>query len=181
MSTCDRMNIAQRPLAEYAWKLKKKYKCTNHMTQKQFMALYDNGEIQLSGVYENLFVTTRNLLGLPTKKVSVDGYDFISIDKYQEDQYTILGDCKTTVLCKDGQNRRFVISSVKNKQGTIYTIAWNWLTNKPNFFAVPPNDLGEHPAAGIKIPVDPVTGERAGGWYNKNCACDTWEDLCKAS
>jgi len=178
MSTCDRMNTAQRPLAEYAWKLKKKYKCTNNLTQKQFIAMYDAGEIQLSGVYENLFVTVRNVLGLPTKKVSGDGYDFVTIERNKD---TILGDMKTTVLLKDGDNRRFVISSVKNKQGTVYTIGWNWLTNKPNFFAIPPNELGEHPAAGIKIPVDPVTGERAGGWYNKNCAYDTWEDLCKAS
>jgi hypothetical protein len=178
MSTTDRMNTAQRPLAEYAWKLKKKYKCTNGLTQKQFMALYDNGEIQLSGVYENLFVTARNLFGLPTKKVSGDGYDFVTVVKNKD---IPLGDMKTSVLCKDGDKRRFVISNVKNKQGIIYAIGWNWLTNKPNFFAVPPNERNEHPAAGIKIPVKPNTGERAKGWYNKNCAYDTWEDLCQVS
>jgi len=140
--------------------------------------MYDAGEIQLSGVYENLFVTTRNLLGLPTKKASGDRYDFVTVAK---NKVIPLGDFKTTVLLKDGDNRRFVISSVKNKQGIIYAIGWNWIANKPNFFAVPPDEWGGHPGAGIKIPVKPATGERAKGRYNKNCAYDTWEDLCQVS
>jgi hypothetical protein len=28
--------------------------------------------------------------------------------------------------------------------------------------------------------VHPITGERTGGWYNDNCAYDTWESMCVA-
>lgn len=168
MSTTDIMNIAQFDLARYAYKIKKKYGLTYGVSEKVFLAMYDAGEIQLSSVYENLMAATRTQLGKPTKVVSEAGQDF-----------DFGGDFKTTVLQKDGYKRRFVIQGVYNKPGTIYCIGWNWMTEQPNFFAIPL--VGDsHPKQGIKILVCPDTGARTGGWYNNNCAYDTWEEMCLA-
>lgn len=174
MSTTDICLSVQRPLAEFAYTLKKKYKQTNGLSFKKFMTLYDLGEIQLSTVFENLFVVTRNKLGKPTRKDSADGYDFV---KVFTNRVRVLGDMKTGVLKKDGYKRRYVIASVENKIGNIYIVGWNWMTNKPNFFAIPPDEFGGHPKAGYKIPVCPKTGDRTSGWYNDNCAYDTWEEM----
>ena len=173
MATTDQAIEAQRNLAEFAYSLKKTYKVTNGLSKKKFMELYDQGEVQLSTVFENLFVTTRNL-GKPTKKVSVDQYDFVKVFPTQT---RILGDMKTSTLLKNGDQRRFVIPSVENKIGIIYVAGWNWMTNKVNFFAIPPDDFGSHPKRGYKIPVCPKTGTRTRGWYNDNCAYDTWEEM----
>lgn len=174
MATTDIHLISQRPLAEVAYDLKKKYNLTHGLSKKKFMALYDLGEVELSTVYENLFVATRNAHGLPTRKESANGYDFV---KAFPTQTRILGDMKTSTLQKDGYKRRFVIASVHNKIGNIYIIVWNWMTEKPNFFAIPPDDNNEHPKQGYKIPVCPKTGKRTSGWYNDNCAYDTWEQM----
>lgn len=175
MCTTDQWRIAQRPLAEYAYTLKQKYDQTFGISRDEFLALYEMGEVQLSSVFENLLVRTRNELGLRTKKVAGDRYDFVRIDKLGRE--TPLGDMKTGVLQKNGEFRRFVIDGVANKIGKIYIVTWNWLNKKPNFFCIPPDQLGEHPARGYKIPVHPITGERTGGWYNDNCAYDTWEQM----
>lgn len=172
MATTDVMCAAQRPLAEFAYELKKKYNQSFKLPKKTFMKLYDDGEIQLSSVFENLFVDTRNALGKPTKKVSGDNYDFVSVINNKE---VILGDMKTTVLAKDGYSRRFVIQHVKNKQGYVYAACWNWMTNSVNFFAIPP--MENPPQCGYKIMVCPITGNRTGGWYNTNCAYNTWEEM----
>ena len=155
MATSDIMREAQRPLAEFAYQLKEKYRQTRGRTKKEFMTDYDLGEIQLS-----------KKLGKPVTKISEDSRDFSNN-----------GDFKTTVLLRDGDKRRFVVNSVHSKIGTIYCTGWNWMTNKVNFFAVGcPKD--GFPKCGIKILVDPITGERTKGWYNNNCAYDSWEEMC---
>jgi hypothetical protein len=178
MSTTDTWRIAQRPLAEFAYELKQRYGLALSTSKVDFMIQYDMGEIQLSSVFENLFVATRNQLGKPTRKVATNGYDFVRVDKLGRE--TPIGDFKTTVLQKDADTRRFVVAKVKNKIGKIYVAAWNWITNKPVFFCIPPDDNGNHPKAGYKIMVHPKTGERTGGWYNNHCAYETWEDMCIA-
>jgi hypothetical protein len=179
MSTTDQWRIAQRPLADYAYSLKEKYNQTFGISREAFIELYELGEVQLSSVFENLFVATRNKLGKPTRKVAGDRYDFVRIDRMN--RATPLGDMKTTVLQKDDTRytaRRYVVASVEKKVGKIYIVGWNWMTNNPNFFCIPPDIGGGHPKAGYKIPVNPTTGERSGGWYNDNCAYRTWEDMC---
>lgn len=171
------MQISQRPLAVLAYNIKQIYGQTRGLSQRQFMELYDLGEVQLSSVYENLLVETRNQHGLPSRRVSVEGYDFVKINP--DGTESILGDMKTTVLLCDGDKRRFVVSSVDRKQGNIYCVGWNWMTNQPNFFCIPPNtaEVSPFPKAGIKIPVHPVTGQRTGGVYNQY-AHDSWESMC---
>ena len=178
MCTTDQWRIAQRPLAEYAYSLKEKYNQTHGLSREAFLALYDQAEIQLSSVFENLLVTTRNHLGKTTRKVAGDRYDFVRVDSLGRE--TPLGDMKTGVLQKDGPKRRFVIAGVAGKQGKIYIAAWNWMTGKPNFFCIPPDAWGDHPGAGYKIPVHPETGVRTGGYYNLCCSHETWEDMCVA-
>jgi hypothetical protein len=174
MATTEVCIIAQRPLAELAWSLRKKYNLNRGMSRKEFMTWYNLGEVELSTVWENLFVSTRNKLGKPTLKESGDNYDFVKVFPTQT---RILGDMKTSVLRKDRDRRRFVVDSVQNKVGIIYVVAWNWMTDEPNYFAIPPDEFGEHPKAGYKIPVCKNTGKRASGWYNNNCAYDTWEEM----
>jgi hypothetical protein len=174
MATTDQCVEAQRPLAELAWSLREKYKLNRGMNKNEFLIWYNLGEVQLSTVYENLFVETRNKLGKPTLKESADRYDFIKVFPTQK---RILGDMKTCVLQKNDRQRRFVVGSVENKIGNIYIVGWNWMTKQPNFFAIPPDDYKSHPKAGYKIPVHPMTGERTSGWYNDNCAYDTWEEM----
>jgi len=164
MATTDQCCIAQKSLAEFAYGLKKKYDMTLGQSKKDFLTAYNLGEIQLSTVYENLFVATRNKLGKPTEKISEDGRDFDNN-----------GDMKTGVLCKDRLKRRYVISSVVGKLGTIYFVGWNWMTNEVNFFAIP-KPAGGFPRQGIKIPVNPKTGARTGGKYNQH-ARDSWEEM----
>jgi hypothetical protein len=181
MCTTDQWRIAQRPLAEYAYSLKMKYNQTFDTSHKAFMNLYELGEVQLSSVFENLFVATRNHYGRPTRKVAGNRYDFVRVDSLGRE--TPLGDMKTGVLQKDDSictKRRYVIAGVENKIGKIYIAGWNWITNKPNFFCIPPDDNGNHPKSGYKIMVHPITGERTGGWYNDNCAYNTWEEMCVA-
>lgn len=174
MATTDQWIVAQRPLAEHAWTLREKYNLNRNVSKQAFMSWYDLGEIQLSTVYENLFVATRNALGKPTLKESGNRYDFV---RKNPKRNTPLGDMKTGVLQKDGRSRRFVIGSVENKIGNIYIVGWNWMTEQVNYFAIPPDDYKCHPKAGYKIPVCPETGKRTGGWYNDNCAYDTWEEM----
>jgi hypothetical protein len=162
MCTTDQWREAQRPLADYAYTLKEKYKQTFGISRAEFLALYDLGEVQLSSVFENLLVKTRNDLGLKTRKVAGDRYDFVRVDSLGRE--TPIGDMKTGVLQKDGDKRRFVIASVEKKLGKIYIVTWNWMTKKPNFFCIPPDQFGGHPKAGYKIMVHPVTGERTGGY-----------------
>ena len=154
MSTTDITREAQLPLAKHAYDLKEYYGMTLGQTREQFLNMYQFNEIQLSSVYENLFVAARAKIGKPVVKVSEDCRDFSNN-----------GDMKTTVLQMDGDRRRFVVSGVKNKIGYIYVVAWNWMTDRVNYFAIPPQ-YGGFPECGIKIPVCPRTGVRAGGQYN---------------
>lgn len=174
MATTDIQIEAHRPLAEHAWKLRQFYNINRGMSKKEFMAWHELGEIQLSTVYENLFVQTRNCLGKPTLKESADRYDFVKLFPTQR---RILGDMKIGTIKRSNEQRRFHITNVENKIGNIYIVGWNWMTEKVNYFAIPPDDCGNHPKAGYKIPVHPETGERTGGWYNDNCAYDTWEEM----
>lgn len=174
MATTDNQIDVHRPLAEHAWHLRKDYNLNRGMSKKKFMTWYDLGEIQLSTVYENLFVETRNALGKPTAKESADSYDFVKVFPTQR---RILGDMKIGTLQRSNDTYRFQIGNVSNKIGNIYIVAWNWMTDSVCYFAIPPDDFGYHPKAGYKIPVNPETGERTGGWYNRNCAYDTWEEM----
>jgi hypothetical protein len=164
MATTDMMRDAQRPLAEFAYELKEKYGMTLGQTREQFLMAYDLSEVQLSSVYENLFVVVRKHIGKPLQKISEDSRDF-SND----------GDMKTTVLQKDSYRRRYVIQGVIGKRGFIYAVAWNWMTNKIDFFAIPPM-RGGFPKQGIKILVCPITGRRTGGKYNYH-AYNRFEDM----
>jgi hypothetical protein len=164
MATTDYEREIQRPLAEIAYKLKQKYKVTHGMGKKQFLALYDEGEIALSTVFENLTVVVRNHHSKPTTKVSENARDFSNN-----------GDKKIGVLKKNGDQRRYVISNVENKIGMIYFTGWNWMTNQPNFFAIP-RPTGGFPKCGIKIMVCPYTGTRTGGKYNLH-AYDSFEEM----
>lgn len=153
MATTDYEVVAHRPLAILAYNLHIHYKIET-VSQDMWLRMYDKGEIQLSTVYENLFCHIRTLLGKPTHKVSENHRDF-SND----------GDFKIGILKKDGMYRRFVISNVANKIGTIYFVGWNWLNNTPAYYAIP--RLENFPACGIKILVDSDTGEyKSVGKYN---------------
>jgi len=51
MCTTDQWRIAQRPLAEFSYELKKKYNQTFGTSYESFMNFYDLGEVQLSSVF----------------------------------------------------------------------------------------------------------------------------------
>lgn len=175
MATTDYTCIVHRDLAKFAYDLKVKYNETNGLSQETFLSLYDKGEVELSTVFENLIVSVRNSLGIPTQKVSEACRD---IDNN--------ADVKIGILKKDGYSRRFVISGVHNKIGTIYFIGWNWITNKPVFFAIQRQKdahgmLKPHPYRGIKIMVHPETGLKTRGRYNDLYSHDTFESMCKVN
>ena len=165
--TTDESIVAFRPLALYAYDKKVEYSQTFGLSKDTFMQLYDMGEIQLSTVFENLFVSVNNALGGTVKKISEDARDFDND-----------GDFKIGTLKKDGARRRFVISSVAGKIGTIYFAGWNWMENKPNFYAIPKEVYGS-PKRGIKIMRCRTTGAKTGGIYNDYCF-NTFEEMCKA-
>ena len=164
MATTDYEIEVQRNLAVYVYNKRAEYNLNYGMSLKQFLTLYDAGELTLSTIFENLTVSVRTTLGKFTTKVSEDSRDFSNN-----------GDKKIGVLKKDGDKRRYVISNVENKIGTIYFTGWNWMTNQPNFFAIP-RPVGGFPKQGIKIMVCPRTGVRTGGKYNA-CACNTFEEM----
>lgn len=168
MATTDYEIEAQRALAEFAYELKEKYGATYGQTFEDFMNMYDLGEITLSTVFENLFVKVAKAHGKDIEKVSEDARDF-SND----------GDMKIGVLKKDGYKRRYVISSVENKIGCIYFVGWNWMTDKPEFHAIPKHIYGS-PKRGIKIMRCPDTGVPTGGIYNKY-RYNTFEEMVNAN
>lgn len=135
MSTSDVMNNAQRPLAEHAFDLKRQYKETFGLTKPQFMRLYDAGEVQLSSVLENLLVAARNQHGLKTERASAQGYDFVKIRNRKK---IPLGDMKTCTLLKYRNRYRYCVRNVHGKQGTIYAVGYNIVTQEFNYFAIPP-------------------------------------------
>lgn len=167
MATTDYEIESQRKLAGYAYDLKEKYNLTHGQTRKEFLNMYDYGEITLSTVFENLFVAVANAKGKQIDKISEDGRDF-----------TNNGDMKIGILKKDGGKRRYVINNVANKIGTIYFVGWNWMTNKPEFHAIPKHVYG-CPSQGIKIPRCPYSGDVTGGKYNYYLK-DSFEELALA-
>ena len=60
MATTDITLEAHRPLASFAWDLRQRYSLNRGVNKQEFMSWYDLGEIELSTVYENIFVATRN-------------------------------------------------------------------------------------------------------------------------
>jgi len=163
MATTDQEIEVQIPLAHFAYDLKKKYNQTFGITKSQFVRQYLAGEITLSTVFENLFVTVANAQGNKVKKVSEDARDFSNN-----------GDMKIGVLKRDGHIRRYVISNVANKIGTIFFVGYNDLTKSPEFFKVPKSVYGS-PSRGIKITRgDTATGR---GKYHL-CQVSTFEELC---
>lgn len=168
MATTDYEIESQRKLAEFAYDLKKKYKMTYGQTRNDFMKMYDQGEITLSTVFENLFVQVSKALGNDIEKVSEDARDF-SND----------GDMKIGILKKDGYKRRYVVSNVANKIGTIYFVGWNWMLDKPEFHAFPKHVYGS-PTRGIKVMRHPDTGLPTGGKYNY-WRYDSFEQLVLAT
>ncbi len=167
MATTDYEIESQRKLADFAYNLKEKYNHTHGQTRKEFLNMYDYGEITLSTVFENLFVAVANAKGRQIDKISEDGRDF-----------TNNGDMKIGILKKDGYQRRYVIDNVANKIGTIYFVGWNWMTNKPEFHAIPKHVYG-YPRRGIKIPRCPYSGDVTGGKYNYYLK-DSFEELALA-
>ena len=178
MATTHAAIQAHRETAILAYKLKLKYKITNGIKQDKWMELWDSGELEISSVFENLVVHVRNLHGKPTVKVLKDTHDFATVSK--NGHLTPLGDMKVTSLQKDGYIRRYVLQGTFNKLGNIYAVCWNWMTNKPAFFVVPPHDYDgyAHPKQGYKIMCCPDTGKRTGGYYNDNCHYETFEEMC---
>lgn len=166
MATTDYEIIVQRSLAEFAYELKEKYNLTYGQTYREFMHMYDQGEITLSTVFENLFVEVSKTLGKDIEKVSENCRDFSNN-----------GDMKIGTLKKNGYQLRYVIESVANKIGTIYFVGWNWMTNKPEFHAIPKHIYGS-PARGIKIIRCPNTGKPTGGKYNRY-RYNSFEEMCK--
>ena len=168
MATTDYEIESQRKLADFAYDLKEKYNLTHGQTRKEFLNMYDQGEITLSTVYENLFVAAANALGKSIKKVSEDGRDFSNN-----------GDMKIGILKKNGVHRRYVISNVANKVGTIYFVGWNWIKDRPEFHAIPKSVYG-YPTQGIKIPRCSQSGEITGGKYNYHSK-NSFENLVLAA
>jgi len=168
MATTDYEIESQRKLADFAYDLKEKYNLTYGQTRKEFLNMYDHGEITLSTVFENLFVAAANAMGRQIDKVSEDGRDF-----------TNNGDMKIGILKKNGDKRRYVVSNVANKIGTIYFVGWNWMKNRPEFHAIPKRVYG-YPAQGIKIPRCPQSGAVTGGKYNDYFK-DSFEELALAA
>lgn len=164
MATTDYQIEIQRPLAEYAYELKKYYKDTKGISKRSFMLAYNAGELELSTIYENLFVLGANKAGKPIHKVSEDRRDFDNN-----------GDMKIGVLKKDGVRRRYVISNVENKIGTIYFVGWNWIQNRTEFHVIP-KPSGTFPKAGIKIMRCKETGNVTSGTYN-SFYYPTWDEF----
>lgn len=154
MATTDYEIQAQRNLANFSYDLKVKYNLTYGQTREEYLHMYDMGEITLSTVFENLFVAAAKKLGKDVEKVSEDCRDF-SND----------GDMKIGVLKKNGYQRRYVVSNVSNKVGTIYFVGWNWITETPEFHAIPQH-VHNNVAQGIKIMRHPDTGSVTTGKYN---------------
>ena len=178
MATTHAAIKAHRATAMFAYQLKSKYKITNGIKESQWMNMYDSGELEISSVFENLLVHVRNLYGKPTVKVLEDTHDFASINS--AGVLVPLGDFKVASLQKDGYKRRYMINKTYNKEGNIYAVCWNWMTNKLAFFVMPPDDYDGycHPKQGYKIMCCPDTGKRTKGWYNENCHYNTFEEMC---
>lgn len=182
MATTDVEIEAHIPLAEFAWDLKVKYNQTLGFSSKEdFMLSYLAGEVTLSTVYENLFVATRLAHGAGAEKKSAAGFDFIERLPHGT---RLLGDMKIGTLKKNGNLRRFVVSNVRNKLGKIYFVGWNWISNQPNFFAIPPGSSSNpldyrNPACGFKIAVNAKSGRPSGSAYRYYCH-DSWEKMALA-
>ena len=167
MATTDHELIVQRPLAEFAYDLKAKYNQTHGMNKADFMAYYDTGEIQLSSVYENLFVTVNNALGGDATKTSDDHRDFSNNGDMK------IGNLKVDDT-KGNYYTRYQIKNVYKKLGVIYFVGNNWIKNKihgkpmPDFYAFPNTAYATitTKVGSISIPRCPITGERRGGKYN---------------
>lgn len=167
MATTDYEIAAQRDLANFSYDLKVEYNLTYGQTREEYLYMYDMGEITLSTVFENLIVAAAKRLGIELNKVSEDCRDFSNN-----------ADAKISILKMNGYQRRYVISNVSNKIGTIYFIGWNWITNKPEFHAIPQH-VHKNVAQGIKIMRHPVTGAVTGGKYNQ-CVKSTFEEMVLA-
>lgn len=182
MATTDLEIEAHYQLAELAWELKVKYNATLGFTnKKRFMTSYCAGEVALSTVYENLFVATRLAHNLGAEKKSAAGFDFV---ERLPNRTELLGDMKIGNLKKDGKSRRFVVSDVKNKLGTVYFVGWNWILNQPNFYAIPPKTSSNpsdyrNPGRGFKLAVNALSGRPSSRKYRQYCF-DSWEKMVLA-
>lgn len=164
MATTDNEIIVHRKHAELAYELKKKYLPNYKISYEAYMRDYDTGEIHLSTVYENLFVTVSNCLGIPVEKISEHHRDFSNN-----------GDMKIGVIQKNGHQRRYVIRNTANKKGTIYFVGWNWVSNSFNFYSIPKPVYGV--VNNIAIVMCPKTGNPTTGKY-RDCMVDSFEDMC---
>lgn len=170
MSTCNTMTDAQRPLAEFAWTLKERYRQTHGLTKQKFMKLYDLGEVALSSVFENLLPATRNRYGKLTEKVSVAGYDFVKLDGARP---VPLGDIKTCTGYKNGYSWKFSVRNAHDKEGYLYVVGYNPVNNQVYFFAIPPSV--PRPKTILNITFCPETGNITSkyGRYQVN----NWEEM----
>lgn len=165
MATTDNEIALHRPLAEFAWRKKVEYDCTLGLTREQFMQLYEQGELALSTVYENLFVSARTRLGKPTHKVSEAGRDFSNN-----------GDMKIGTIKKIGKYRKYGITRCR-KAGTIYFVGYNRISDKMEFFAIPFRDHRAERGT-ISIGLDPVTGAVKEDRTWSHCQKQNFEELC---
>lgn len=154
MATTDYTLKAQKDLATFLFAESKRYDMYDDVTVEDLKNLYSHSIIELSTVWENLVAAVRTHHGKPTKRCSEDAMDLDSG-----------GECKLGILKKNDIYRRYVISNVMGKTGTIYFIGWNWLINEPQFLAIPNSAYGHGLKAGIKIGVCSDCGEIKRGKY----------------
>ena len=155
MATKDSDIELHRPLAKFLWPMMVQYKTNGAMTENVYWYWYDQGNHQLSSLFENLVVAVRNAHGKPTIKTSVSYQDFDNT-----------ADHKYSTVQHNGVYFRIFVRSTKKKIGTIYVTAYNKISDKIHHFAIP---YSEHRGnlTNISIVVDTTTGEVTSKKYKK--------------
>tara|TARA_R110001606_G_scaffold41472_3_gene111870 strand:+ start:316 stop:843 length:528 start_codon:yes stop_codon:yes gene_type:complete len=154
VATTDYTLSAQKDLADFLFKESKRVGLYKGVSYDGLCNLYSYSIVELSTVWENLVAAIRTANGKPTTRSSEDAFDLDSG-----------GECKLGILKKNDIYRRYVISNVSTKTGTIYFVGWNWLIGEPQFFAIPNSAYGHGLKAGIKIGVCSDCGEIKRGKY----------------
>lgn len=176
--TTDRSVESHRRMADLAYDLKRTYSQTFGLSRQKFLQLYELGEVQLSTVFENLFVAARNHLGRPTVKVSVDQYDFMTIDPLGRRRP--LGDMKTSTVQKHSRNKNwsYRIANIKNKLGVIFIVGYDKNHDIFHYFAIP--DWVKKPEI-LEIPVDIETGTPSKSSKYSVFQCASFEDMLSSN
>jgi hypothetical protein len=175
--TTDRSVESHRRMADQAYELKKKYSQTFGMSKKKFIELYEMGEVQLSTVYENLFVAASNYMGDTIIKVSVDRYDFMRVSRNGFRQP--IGDMKTTTVQKHSRNKNwsYRINNVYNKLGNIFIVGYDRHHDKFHYFSIP--YWVNKPKTFMEIPINFETGEPSETGKYSVFECASFEDMVR--